>query len=174
MTRCENAPPLRVVGLTVKAACKAVKAWHAHHKPPRGGMFACGVTADGVLVGVAIAGRPGSRHLQAQGYLEVTRVAVHREDELGHPNAASCLYGAIRRAAGALGWRLVSYTLPGESGASLRGAGFRCVGAAGGGTWTPNLAVPSRGLPPLLARARGEAVGAADYPTDQKIRWEWP
>lgn len=31
--------------------------------------------------------------------------------------------------------RLVTYTLPTESGSSLRGAGFALLGEAGGGNW---------------------------------------
>jgi hypothetical protein len=43
-------------------------------------------------------------------------------------NANSLLYGAAWRAAKALGYRrLITYTQDGESGASLRGAGWRVV-----------------------------------------------
>ena len=43
-------------------------------------------------------------------------------------NANSMLYGAAWRAARALGWRrLITYTQAGESGSSLRGAGWRVV-----------------------------------------------
>ena len=43
-------------------------------------------------------------------------------------NANSMLYGAAWRATRALGWRrLVTYTQAGESGASLRAAGWRVV-----------------------------------------------
>ena len=46
----------------------------------------------------------------------------------GTPNANSCLYGAAWRAAQALGYRrLITYTQEGESGASLRGAGWKVV-----------------------------------------------
>jgi hypothetical protein len=46
------------------------------------------------------------------------------------------LYGAAWRAVKALGYkRLVTYTLPEEGGASLRAAGWRCIGEAGGGNW---------------------------------------
>lgn len=47
------------------------------------------------------------------------------------------LYGAARRAAFALGYRrIVSYTLPAESGASLNAAGYRLIGIRGGGLWS--------------------------------------
>lgn len=55
---------------------------------------------------------------------EVTRLATD-----GTKNACSLLYAAAWRAARALGYRqLVTYTLPEESGASLRGAGWRVIG----------------------------------------------
>jgi hypothetical protein len=58
--------------------------------------------------------------------------------ELRRANAAcSMLYGAAWRAARALGYRrLVTYTLASEGGASLRAAGWHCIGEAGGGSWS--------------------------------------
>ena len=47
----------------------------------------------------------------------------------GTKNANSCLYGACWRVARGLGYkRLITYTVPSESGVSLRGAGFKMVG----------------------------------------------
>jgi hypothetical protein len=64
--------------------------------------------------------------------LEVNRVATD-----GTPNACSALYGAAWRATKALGYkRLITYTLPEEGGSSLRGAGWKCLGEAGGGSWS--------------------------------------
>jgi hypothetical protein len=75
----------------------------------------------GGVVGVATAGRPVARLLDDGETLEVSRVCVLE----GNKNANSMLYGAIRRAATALGYRrLVTYTLPDESGSSLRAVGF--------------------------------------------------
>lgn len=55
--------------------------------------------------------------------VEVTRVCT-----LGHPNACSQLYGAVCRAARALGYtRAVTYKLKSEPGTSLLAAGFRYV-----------------------------------------------
>ncbi|MEV5935266.1 XF1762 family protein [Streptomyces sp. NPDC052079] len=69
---------------------------------------------------MAIVGRPVARHLDDGATLEVTRTATD-----GARNANSLLHGAAWRAAKALGyWRLVTYTQDGESGASLRGAGW--------------------------------------------------
>lgn len=86
--------------------------------------FCLGVADDAdVLRGVAIAGRPVSRLFDDGLTLEVTRSATD-----GTANANSMLYGAAWRAAKALGFRrLVTYTQKGESGASLRAAGWRVV-----------------------------------------------
>lgn len=172
---------LAIVGLTLTEAYtygwpKNEKPIHEHHKKPQGGLFACGVAADGVLVGVAIAARPNARHSDGTGKigpreLWITRVAVQRDPAI--PNACSMLYGAMRRAGAALGYSpVVTYTLASEPGTSMRAAGFRSVGERGGGAWSGSA--PGRGMPGLLALMRGEEPGSADYPTEPKVRWEWP
>lgn len=81
------------------------------------------------LCGVAIVGRPTARMLDDGWTVEVTRLATD-----GAHNACSILYAAAWRAARAMGYRrCVTFTLPEEGGASLRGAGWRCIGEAGGG-----------------------------------------
>lgn len=73
-------------------------------------------------------------------------------------NACSALYAAAWRVARALGYRrLITYTLPDEGGASLRGAGWRLVGARGGGNWN----TPSRPRVDTAVHLRG-----------QKLLWE--
>lgn len=114
---------LQIVPMTVKAATYVVRQWHRHLPDIQGGLFACGVIADGDLVGVAIAGNP-ARRWQGTARLVISRVAT---DETR--NACSKLYGAICRAAEALGYREVwTYTLPEESTESIRGAGFEDMG----------------------------------------------
>lgn len=79
----------------------------------------------------AMVGRPGSRVLDAAGWVEVTRVASD-----GVPNGCSALYGAASRWArkrGAVG--LLTYTLGDEPGTSLRAAGWVEVGETKGGQW---------------------------------------
>ena len=116
-------PTLDVVPVRFADACAFVAAWHRHHAPPVGCKFCLGVAADDVLVGVAIVGRPVARHLDDGRTLEVTRTATD-----GTPNAGSALYGGAWRATKALGYRrLITYTQAGESGSSLRGAGWRVV-----------------------------------------------
>jgi hypothetical protein len=115
---------LRLVPVDWQTACRFVAAWHRHHQPPVGYKFAIGVADDrDQLVGVAIVGRPVGRHADDGLTLEVTRTTTD-----GTTNANSMLYGATARAAFALGYRrLVTFTQADESGASLRGAGWRVV-----------------------------------------------
>jgi len=115
---------LRTVPVKFADACGFVATWHRHHRPPIGHRFSVGVvTEDDTLVGVAMVGRPVARAYDDGMTLEVTRSATD-----GTPNANSALYGAAWRAAKALGYRrLVTYTQEGESGSSLRAAGWRVI-----------------------------------------------
>lgn len=115
---------LELVPVDWQTARSFCKSWHRHHeKPPPGHKWLHGVAADGVLVGVAIVGRPVARHFDDGRTVEVNRTVTD-----GYPNANSMLYGAVARAAFAKGYvRVVTYTEEGESGASLRAAGYRIV-----------------------------------------------
>ena len=109
----------------LREANQFVAQHHRHNLPTTGGKFAVGAADDGNLVGVAIAGRPVSRRLDDGKTLEILRVATD-----GTRNATSMLYAAAWQATRALGYRrLVTYTHVGESGASLRGAGWQVVAA---------------------------------------------
>lgn len=112
---------LRLVPVSFRDACAFVAEHHRHHRAPVGHKFSIGVAHGDLLVGVAIVGRPVSRVLAADGQtLEVVRTATD-----GTRNANSMLYGAAWRATSALGYsRLITYTQAGETGASLRAAGF--------------------------------------------------
>ncbi len=115
-----------IVPLHFGQAAAFVAEHHRHHKPPPGAKFVLGVAreSDSELVGVAMVGRPVARHYDDGLTLEVNRTCTD-----GTPNANSCLYGAAWRAAQALGYRrLITYTQEGESGISLRAAGWRVVG----------------------------------------------
>lgn len=114
---------LELVPVSFADACAFVAMHHRHHQPPIGHKFSIGVALDGVLVGVAMVGRPVSRMYDDGATLEVNRTATD-----GTPDANSMLYGAAWRAAKALGYsRLITYTQEGETGASLRGAGWTVV-----------------------------------------------
>lgn len=136
---------LRLVPVNFADACGYVAMWHRHHAPPIGCKFSVGVADEArVLRGVAIVGRPVGRHFDDGTTLEVTRVATD-----GTPNTSSMLYSACWRATAALGYtRLITYTQTGESGASLRAAGWRVVAqrAARTGWDTPSRPRADRGV----------------------------
>jgi hypothetical protein len=115
---------LRLVPVDWRTAFGFVDDWHRHHRRPVGYLWAVGVADDAdVLVGVAIVGRPVSFVFDDGLTVEVTRTATD-----GHRNANSMLYAAVSRAAFAKGYRrVVTYTQAGESGSSLRAAGYRVV-----------------------------------------------
>lgn len=123
MSRPDDAAPLRVIPLTLPIANDYIARWHRHHGVMPGGFawWAVGAVDDrGRVVGVALAGRPTNRNNDDGQTVEVLRVATD-----GQPNACSILYGACARAAKAIGaYRVITYTLSDESGASLRGAGW--------------------------------------------------
>ena len=143
---------LSVTPITLREANAFVAEKHRHHKPARGCRFVLAVAdSEGAIRGVAIVGRPVSRHMDDGFTLEVNRLCTD-----GARNACSMLYGAAWRAARALGYRkLVTYTLEQEGGASLRAAGWKLLGARGGGSWSK----PSR---PRVDLA----------PTQEKLLWE--
>lgn len=127
---------LDIVPVSLKEANAYVEQHHRHHRPVVGHKFSIGCadnSTDGErIVGVAIVGRPVSRYLDDGLTLEVTRLCTD-----GTRNACSMLYAAAWRAAKAMGYkRLITYILESENGASLRAAGWKCVGQAGGLRWT--------------------------------------
>lgn len=142
---------IEVTPITLREARAYVERNHRHHKAPQGGIFAVAVSDAERVRGVAIVGRTVAR-MAADGWTaEVTRVCTD-----GARNACSMLYGAAWRACRAMGYkRLITYTLPSESGASLRGAGWRLIGEAGGGSW-------NRSTRPRIDT----------HPTQTKLRWQ--
>ena len=118
--------------ISLSEANAFVALWHRHHKPVVGHKFSIGCEADGRLAGVAIVGRPVSRYLDDGKTLEVNRLCTD-----GTKNACSFLYAAAWRAVRAMGYhKLITYILDTEPGTSLRAAGWKCVGKAGGLRWT--------------------------------------
>ena len=113
-------PVLHVVPITLAEAKAFVAAMHRHNKPPTGWKFGVGLRQGTELVGVATAGRPVARCFDDGLTLEVNRTCTD-----GTKNANSMLYGAIWRAAKAMGYRrCITYTRQDESGASLRATGW--------------------------------------------------
>lgn len=146
-------PRLQIVPITLREAHAYVDRHHRTHARSRGGLFAVAVRVENAdeVCGVAVVGRPVSRMLDDSWTVEVTRCCTN-----GTHNACSALYGAAWRAARSLGYRrAITYTLEGESGASLRGAGWACLGATRGGGWS------RKGRPRV-----------DEHPTQRKVRWQ--
>lgn len=118
----DGATRLTIVPLTWRQACAFNDDMHRHHKAPRGCKFAIGVVdPTRKLRGVALCGRPVARALDDGLTIEVNRTATD-----GCVNANSALYGACWRIATAMGYlRIVTYNQQGETGSSLKAAGFQ-------------------------------------------------
>ncbi|MDR1059624.1 MAG: hypothetical protein LBL83_00055 [Clostridiales bacterium] len=145
---------LAIVPISLRIAAGFVREHHRHCSPQKGHKFSIGLAAGGTLVGVATVGRPIARANDDGITAEVTRCCALD----GQRNANSQLYAAALRAAKAMGYRrAITYTLPEESGASLKAAGFRLDGqTAARASWSS----PSR------PRAAPEK-----YPAGRKNRW---
>ena len=151
---------MRLIPITQAEAKKFIWKHHRHNSPSLIAIFCVGIESDAALVGVAMAGIPKARMLMDGFTLEVTRVATME----GVKNANSMLYGACARAAAALGYRrLVTYTLPTESGISLRASGWTQDPVLAGGNvdnWTKRHSRHARDL-----------FGNTHIPDGPKIRW---
>ena len=123
---------LELVPITLKEANAFVERYHRHHRPVAGHKFSIAASDGEKIVGVAIVGRPVSRYLDDGWTLEVNRLCTD-----GTKNACSFLYSAAWRVARNMGYKkLITYILESEQGTSLRAAGWKCVGQAGGKRWT--------------------------------------
>jgi hypothetical protein len=150
---------LELVPITLREANRFVATYHRHAEPVRGWRFGVGLERDGELVGVGVAGRPTSHTLDGAGAIELTRVCT-----LGDPNACSRLYGALCRAAAALGYRTAyTYTLADEPGSSVRAAGFELDAELGA---RPSWSSPSR------PRADETLFGPRKRDTGPRCRWK--
>lgn len=140
--------------ISLNAARAWMAATHRHLKRPvTGWLFGVEILRHGERVGVAMCGRPAARMLQDGETCEITRVAVVE----GAPNACSFAYGALRKAAAALGYtRIITYTRTDEPGTTPQAAGFVCRGPAGGGE----------------ASRPGRKRRPSEDPSP-KVRWEW-
>jgi hypothetical protein len=142
---------LAVVRIGLDEANAFVDRHHRHHEPVVGHLFSIGAAKDGEIVGVAIVGRPVARMRDDGETAEITRLCTD-----GTRNVCSFLYGAAARAAFALGFkRIGTYILASEPGTSLRAAGWREIGRAGGGSWS-----------------RGERPRVDKHPTQAKLLFE--
>lgn len=141
-----------IVPCFLTEAAEFMKNFHRHNKAPTGGLFAVGASDGEKMVGVAIVGRPVARSRQDGLTVEVTRCCVIDGAPKGTPSA---LYAACWRAAHAMGWhRLITYTLQSESGASLRGAGWKLIGERAANDPARWQSRPGREWQPVVGQAK--------------------
>lgn len=135
---------------TLKAANIWIREKHRHATHVRGCLFCVRLEIEGRNVGFAVLTRPRARALDDGSTCEVARVVTD-----GTRNACSALYGALLRAATALGYeRAVTYTLATEPGSSPRAAGFRLAATVRPDTWDRPNRKRATGL--VAARNRWE------------------
>jgi hypothetical protein len=145
---------LEPLPMSIQDANAFVAQFHRHSKPVLSAKFAIGATDGDRLVGVAIIGRPIARLMQDGWTAEVNRVCVLDDAPKGTP---SFLYGRAWRIWQQMGGkRMLTYTLASESGASLRGAGWKVMGETTPGQW--DRASRKRDFNPIYGQ--------------QKFRWE--
>lgn len=128
---------------------------HRHCSIPQGHKFSIGLLNFGILVGVIVASIPKAKALNDQFTLELNRCCVLPDQR----NACSKLYAKAILAGKSMGYRkFITYTLPHESGSSLRAVGFRMNGFTQAKLDGWNTPSRPRKMPER-------------YPVGQKCRW---
>lgn len=146
---------MEVTPVTLKDALNFVRQNHRHCTAPQGHKYSIGIKASGTLIGVVIASTPKARALDDGRTLELNRICC----DPAYRNAVSMVCGAAIRAAKAMGYhRIVTYTLPQESGSSMRAIGFQQDGI----TSVRPTGWNCRSRPRFLLEK---------YPYGEKIRW---
>lgn len=153
---CNLITKLKPYPITLKEARTYVDRHHRHNAAPKFHKFSvCLRAADEVEpVGVAIASTPKARHQMDGITLEINRCC----SDPRYADACSRLYALAIRAGREMGYRrFLTYTLPEESGSSLKAVGFRFDGMvqASAAGWDS----PSRPRKPER------------YPEGEKLRW---
>lgn len=110
---------MRFVPITLKQANDFVEQHHRHSARTNndGGKFAIAVEVGGVIVGVAILGRPVARLLHDEVTAEITRCCVSPDAPRGTPSALYQRCARIWQLMG--GKRVVTYALKREGGESV-------------------------------------------------------
>lgn len=151
----------KVRPIDLKTANRFVVENHRHHKQVKGHKFSIGAYLLDSLIGVAICGRPVSRHLDTGLILEVTRLCTD-----GTKNACSFLYSTSARIAREMGYeKIITYILQSEHGISLIASGWKCEEKSCGGTkWTRNDGYRFNETSTLFGIDK-------KYPSELKQRW---
>jgi len=136
-------------------ARKFVDKHHRHNSAPQSHKFSIGLLHYGILVGVIIASTPKARALNNGFTLELNRCCVLPEQR----NACSKLYAKAILAGRCMGYgKFVTYTLPSESGSSLKAVGFKLDGF-------------TQPRPKGWDHPSRRRIMPEKYPTERKCRW---
>lgn len=147
---------LEAVPITLQEASAYIDRHHRHNAGPKFHKFSVCLRVPGEPepVGVAIAGLPKARHQMDGETLEINRCCT----DVRYSDVCSSLYARAVRIGREMGYRrFLTYTLPEESGSSLRAVGFQPDGVtkASAAGWNS----PSR------------PRSTEHYPAGEKIRW---
>lgn len=150
ITRLESVP------ITFREASAYIDRCHRHNAGPAGHKFSVCLRVPGESepVGVAVASIPKARHQMDGQTLEINRCCTDPR----YADVCSRLYASVIRIGREMGYRrFLTYTLPEESGSSLRAVGFRLDG-------TVRSPISGWDCP---SRPRD----TARYPAGEKLRW---
>lgn len=139
--------------ITNQKANEFVAKHHRHHTKTPWALFsvAIGLRGSQEVIGVAILGRPVSRHQCDGRTVELARLCILE----GYRNACSFLMGRVAKITDLMGYeRLLTYTLEEEFGASLKASNWTMDGLVKGMSWSNN------------SRPRVDK-----HPTTDKKRW---
>ena len=147
---------MEAVPITLRETSAYVDQHHRHNTGPKFHKFSICLRVPGEQepVGVVIASTPKARHQMDGGTLEINRCCTDPR----YADVCSNLYARAIRIGREMGYRrFLTYTLPEESGSSLRAVGFQPDGITkvSVGGWNS----PSR------------PRNSAQYPPGEKIRW---
>lgn len=149
--------------ITIKLANEFVKEHHRHHRPTTrntGKWALSAIDLNGDVIGVLIAGNPVSATYMDGVTLEITRLCVKQSAPKG---TCSFLISKCSKIWGLMGGeRIITYTLDEESGASMRGAGWKKVG-----TVQPHNRWTNKNKVDGIQREKLEIYSRV------KIRWEY-
>ena len=147
---------LEAVPITLQEASTYIDRHHRHNAGPAFHKFSICLRVPGEPepVGVAVANTPKARRQMDGETLEINRCCADPR----YADVCSCLYARAVRIGRELGYRrFLTYTLPEESGSSLRAAGFQPDG----------IVKPSASGWNSPFRPRD----TARYPAREKLRW---
>jgi len=147
---------LEAVPITLQEASAYIDRHHRHNAGPKFHKFSVclRVAGEPEPVGVVVAGTPKARHQMDGETLEINRCCTDPR----YADVCSSLYARAIRIGREMGYRrFLTYTLPEESGSSLRAVGFQPDGItqASAGGWNS----PSR------------PRSTSQYPAGEKMRW---